>query len=91
MGSSIAVLRTDKRNRLVITQVRQENVRLQARIERLSAEATRLRAEINNLVRERQAAHGVLGNSTLRLTEFAEQGHQRSVKLMSRNAGWSEK
>lgn len=55
MGSAIGIAReADGRNKTVVTQLRQENVRLQARIERLSAESTRLKAEINTLLKEKE-------------------------------------
>ena len=48
MGSAIGIARrTESQNKTVVTQLRQENVRLRARIERLSAEGSRLKAEIN--------------------------------------------
>ncbi|XP_078382474.1 uncharacterized protein LOC144665176 [Oculina patagonica] len=55
MGSAIGIARgTDGRNKTVVTHLRQENVRLQARIERLSAESTRLKTEINTLLKEKE-------------------------------------
>ena len=71
MGSSVGVLGADRRSKTIVTQVRQENVRLQARIERLSVEASQLRAEISLLRKEKQMrqfdADDSTGNSTLRL------------------------
>lgn len=55
MGSAIGIARgKDSRNKIVVTQLRQENVRLQARIERLSAEASRLKAEINAMLKDKE-------------------------------------
>lgn len=55
MGSAIGIARgTDSRNKTCVTQLRQENVRLQARIERLSAEASRLKAEINAMLKDKE-------------------------------------
>ena len=55
MGSAIGIARgPDGRNKTIVTQLRQENVRLQARIDRLSVEATRLKAEINVILKEKE-------------------------------------
>ena len=55
MGSAIGIARgTDSRNKTFVKQLRQENVRLQARIERLSAEASRLKAEINGMLKDKE-------------------------------------
>ena len=55
MGSAIGIERdADGRNKTIVTQLRQENVRLQARIERLSAESAKLKAEINTLLKEKE-------------------------------------
>lgn len=55
MGSAIGIARgVDSRNKTFVTQLRQENVRLQARIERLSAEASRLKAEINAMLKDKE-------------------------------------
>ena len=54
MGSAIGIVRgTESRNK-IFTQLRQENVRLLARIERLSAEASRLKAEINAVLKDKE-------------------------------------
>lgn len=73
MGSSVGVLGTDRRSKAIVTQVRQENVRLQARVERLSAEASQLRAEISTLLKEKQMRdlNDGIGTSTLRLNSPA--------------------
>ena len=80
MGSSVGVLRSDRRSKAIVTQVRQENVRLQARVERLSLEASQLRSEMINMLKEKQmdqfdhADHdhdGGTGTSTLRLNSPA--------------------
>lgn len=56
MGSAIGIERgADGRNKTIVTQLRQENVRLQARIERLSEESSRLKAEINTLLKEKES------------------------------------
>ena len=52
MGSSVGVLGSNRRSKAIVTQVKQENVRLQAKVERLSNEATQLRAEIGYLRKE---------------------------------------
>lgn len=55
MGSAIGIVRgTESRNKIFVTQLRQENVRLLARIERLSAEASRLKAEINAMLKDKE-------------------------------------
>ena len=55
MGSAIGIAGgTDSRNKTFVTQLRQENVRLQARIERLSAESSRLKAEINAMLKDKK-------------------------------------
>lgn len=54
MGSSVGVLGRDRRRKAIVTQVKQENVRLQAKVERLSTEATQLRAEIGYLRKEKE-------------------------------------
>lgn len=79
MGSFVGVLRSDRRSKAIVTQVRQENLRLQARVERLSLEATQLRSEMINLLKEKQmdqfdhaADHeGGTGASTLRFNSPA--------------------
>ena len=54
MGSSVGVLGRDRRSKAIVTQVKQENVRLQAKVERLSTEATQLRAEIGYLRKKKE-------------------------------------
>jgi len=55
MGSAIGIVSgTKSRNNIFVTQLRQENVRLLARIERLSAEASRLKAEINAMLKDKE-------------------------------------
>jgi len=54
MGSSVGVLGRDRRRKAIVTQVKQENIRLQAKVERLSTEATQLRAEIGYLRKEKE-------------------------------------
>ena len=75
MGSSVGVLREDRRSKTIVTQVRQENVRLQARVERLSLEASQLRSEMINMPNEKQIDkfdhEGGIGTSTLRLNSPA--------------------
>lgn len=80
MGSSVGVLRSDRRSKAIVTQVRQENVRLQARVERLSLEASQLRSEMINMLKEKQMDQfdhadddheGGTGASTLRLNSPA--------------------
>lgn len=74
MGSAVGVLGTDQRSKAVVTQVRQENVRLQARVERLSAEASQLRAEIRCLLKEKQMQNSSedIANSTIHLNSPVE-------------------
>lgn len=56
MGTAVSLAKgsNNGRSKTFVTQLRQENVRLQARIDRLSAEAKRLKEEINTMLREKE-------------------------------------
>ena len=56
MGTAVSLAKRSNngRSKTFVTQLRQENVRLQARIDRLSAEAKRLKEEINTMLREKE-------------------------------------
>ena len=67
MGSSVGVLGSNRRSKAIVTQVKQENVRLQAKVERLSNEATQLRAEIGYLRKEKEKGNSQDKVSTIYL------------------------
>ena len=67
MGSSVGVLGINRRSNSIVTQVKQENVRLQAKVERLSNEATQLRAEIGYLRKETEKGNSQDKVSTIYL------------------------
>lgn len=67
MGSSVGVLGRDRRRKAIVTQVKQENVRLQAKVQRLSTEATQLRAEIGYLRKENEKGNSQDKVSTIYL------------------------
>lgn len=55
MGSAVSVDKSsDARGKSLVTQLRQENVRLQARVDRLCVEGKRLNEEINTMLKERE-------------------------------------
>lgn len=55
MGSAVSVGKSsDARGKSLVTQLRQENVRLQARVDRLCVEGKRLNEEINTMHKERE-------------------------------------
>ncbi|RMX40421.1 hypothetical protein pdam_00009482 [Pocillopora damicornis] len=55
MGSAVSVGKSsDARGKSLVTQLRQENVRLQARVDRLCVEGKRLNEEINTILKERE-------------------------------------
>ena len=67
MGSSVGVLGRNRRSKAIVTQVKQENVRLQAKVERLSTEVTQLRAEIGYLRKEKEKGNSQDKVSTIYL------------------------
>ena len=55
MGSAVSVGKSsDARGKSLVTQLRQENVRLHARVDRLCVEGKRLNEEINTMLKERE-------------------------------------
>ena len=55
MGSAVSVGKSsDARGKSLVTQLRQENVRLQARVDRLCVEGKRLNDEISAMLKERE-------------------------------------